>query len=182
MLNVLAAGLLAGLLLVPPALIFSGTADKLPSIAEEHFDLSTNETHRFYITRFALEHIAERPLFGHGFDSSRAIPGGKIEEFTNAPALPLHPHNAVLQIWLELGAVGAVIAGAIVVFVFGGMRAFLNDRATAASANSAFTAFVTIALLSYGIWQNWWLMTAWLAAMLVAVAARTEPSADQLGR
>ncbi len=177
-LHVLMAGTLAAILLAPPALIASGTAQDLTAMADGPAKLASSEKHRLFIAHFVLGRIAERPLLGFGFDSSRAIPGGKAESFANAPELPLHPHNAILQIWLELGAVGAAIAAAIVAFLMRGMRVYTGDRGAAASANATFTAFATIALLSYGIWQNWWLMTAWLAAVLVAVAAHARPRED----
>lgn len=177
-LNVLTAGALAAILLAPPVLIASGAARDLTAVAEGPPKLASSEKHRLYIAQFVLGHIGERPLFGFGFDSSRAIPGGKTESFKNAPELPLHPHNAILQIWLELGAVGATIAAAIALYVMRGMRAYSADRGAAASANAALTGFAAIALLSYGIWQNWWLMTAWLATLAVAVAVRTPPPQD----
>lgn len=178
-LNILTVGMVAAILLAPPVLIAAGAVQNLPVVADELPKTAPSERHRLLIAQFALAHIAERPLFGHGFDSSRAIPGGKAEKFENAPALPLHPHNAILQVWLELGAVGAVITAAIVTLILCGMRAFSADRGSAAGANATVAAFATIALLSYGIWQNWWLMTGWFAAMLVLAAAQARPTDDQ---
>ena len=78
--------------------------------------------HRLVIWDFTLERVAERPLLGWGLDSSRAIPGGKelrtthyVVPWSDRPVthpnqkLPLHPHNAVLQIWLELGLAGVLV-------------------------------------------------------------------------
>ena len=180
MLNVLTAAVVAAILLGPPISIGAGAIKDLPVAASELPKSASSERHRLLIAQFALAHIAKRPMFGYGFDSSRAIPGGKVERFERAPALPLHPHNVILQIWLELGAIGAVIAAAFVTLVMCGMRVFSADRGAGATANATFAAFATIALLSYGIWQNWWLMTGWLAATLVLVAAQVRKSDDQL--
>lgn len=178
-LNALTVGMVAAILLGPPVLVAAGAVQDLPAVADELPKTASSERHRILIAQFVLAHIVERPLFGYGFDSSRAIPGGKIEKFANAPALPLHPHNAILQIWLELGAVGAVVTAAVVTLIMCGLRVFSADRGGAAVANATFAAFATIALLSYGIWQNWWLMTGWLAAMLVLVAIQVRKPDDQ---
>jgi O-antigen ligase len=86
--------------------------------------LVESAAHRLLIWDFVSERIAERPLLGWGMDSSRAVPGGtghpdaamlaafglaaKSDWFSYAQLLPLHPHNLALQVWLELGAVGAL--------------------------------------------------------------------------
>jgi O-antigen ligase len=75
--------------------------------------LKRSAQHRVEIWHFAAERALDRPLFGHGLNASRAIPnGGEVSAFLppDKPIIPLHPHDAFLQIWLELGAVGAVLA------------------------------------------------------------------------
>lgn len=133
--------------------------------------------HRVLIWDFAIARIAERPLLGWGMESARAIPGGAEQiatedllrfglggqrawfEVVRAQRLPLHTHNASLQIWLELGLVGAVLAAALVLA--------LGWRATSPGHAGAFAAAIAIAALSYGVWQGWWLC---LLAMLVLVS------------
>lgn len=137
--------------------------------------------HRLYIWRFAAERIAEKPVLGWGFDSSRHMPGGKQAPTGFSPGiigadgemLPLHPHNAALQWWLELGVAGALLAVALIVFLF---RAILRLPAGdgRAAATGLVSSAMTIALLSYGIWQGWWAASLWLAAALaVAVQSRS---------
>ena len=69
----------------------------------------TSVGHRLLIWDFAGKRIAERPLLGWGLDASRAIPGGKELIRPDQKRLPLHPHDAALQVWLELGLPGAVL-------------------------------------------------------------------------
>lgn len=176
---VMTAAVLAAILIVPPAMIATGADRELPAVAADLPQHSPSAKHRLFIYQFVLGKIAERPLAGFGFDSSRAISGGKTEAFAGAPLLPLHPHNAILQIWLELGAVGAVIAAVLVILVLRRLLAFSANPGPAAMASATFAAFTTIALLSFGIWQNWWLMTAWFAAVLVGFAANVRPLQDQ---
>ena len=133
--------------------------------------------HRVLIWDFSLARIAERPWLGWGMEAARAMPGGRDRiaeaelrrfgldaqigwfETVRAERLPLHTHNAPIQVWLELGAVGALLASALVLA--------LGWRATSPGAAGAFAAAVAIGSLSYGIWQGWWLC---LLAMLVLAA------------
>jgi O-antigen ligase len=76
-----------------------------------------------------------------------------------AQRLPLHTHNGPLQIWLELGLVGALLATALVLA--------LGWQATSPGSAGAFACAIAIASLSYGVWQGWWLC---LLAMLALVS------------
>ena len=77
------------------------------SFVENGIEPSRSLSQRLEIWECASNLALERPILGHGFDSSRVIGSrGEIVPGTNWPALPLHPHNAFLQVWLELGVVG----------------------------------------------------------------------------
>ncbi len=118
---------------------------------------------RVAIWRFAAARIAERPLGGRGLDASRDYPG----------VIPLHPHDFALQVWLELGAGGAVLAAAFWWLVFlrcAGLRA--RDPALGAAAAAGAAAYLVIGALSFGAWQEWWLALGALAAATVAWSAR----------
>jgi O-antigen ligase len=74
-----------------------------------------------------------------------------------------------LQIWLELGAIGAVLAALTWAFLF--RRLVREDRTllTAASAGSA-SVYLFFGFVSFGVWQEWWLALAALVAVIVALA------------
>ena len=117
---------------------------------------------RLDIWRFAVARILEHPFFGWGLDASRMF----------SPNIPLHTHDAAIQIWLELGAVGAVLAclfWAWVVVQIDKLEA--RDRPAAAAAAAAVAAYLTIGALSFGVWQEWWLaLGALTAAVCMALA------------
>jgi exopolysaccharide production protein ExoQ len=134
--------------------------------------------HRLVIWRFASDRWYERPLLGWGMDASRAVPGGKTEiaDYMNLPpewglvgsTLPLHPHDAVLQWWLELGIVGAVIGTAIVLYAIWTAGATLGlSRAGRAVALAVIATALLPLLLNFGVWQAWWESSLWLIAALV---------------
>lgn len=175
--------ILAGLTLIGPLLLSAALSRELPA---DRLPLSA--AHRLVIWEFALGRIAERPLLGWGMEASRALPGAQepadpatLARFhltspaaqaffgraEGAQRLPLHPHNAVLQLWLELGGVGAA-AGAGLLLALG-----LAIRAGPAPAAGAgvLAAGAVSGLLSYGLWQAWWL-GALVLALAAAVALR----------
>jgi O-antigen ligase len=123
--------------------------------------------HRVEIWHFAAERTLERPLLGWGFNASRYVPNGDAVSHFLPPGqslIPLHPHDAFLQVWLEIGAVGAIIVAGILLL---GLRAIGQwPAAVARFTLPGYAAGLVIAALAFGIWQSWWMAT--LAFSVVA--------------
>lgn len=134
---------------------------------------------RTQIWHFAATQIDQHPLLGLGLDASRTFPQtGHLRGLT-FDLLPLHPHSASMQIWLETGAVGAVLGAATM--LLGGLAlgsALRNDRVAAASACGVIACAGLIANVSYGAWQEWWIATLFAAAALVNAARRHDPEEE----
>ncbi|MGZ8409868.1 MAG: O-antigen ligase family protein [Hyphomicrobium sp.] len=135
--------------------------------------LKLSAVHRLYIWQFVAERVWERPLFGWGFDASSHIPGGNTLAPIGKPLISLHPHNAALQIWLELGAVGTALFALLIAATVLKLARSDADRFTQATATAALATSFAVASLSYGIWQSWWLgslvlMTVWIAGLAAA--------------
>ena len=138
--------------------------------------------HRLAIWRYVSSRALERPLIGHGFDASRYIgrdAGTAILKEPTPPhrpyiagQLPLHPHNMALQLWLELGLVGVLLCIWLLLQIVVFLSTHLRSRVLVAMASGTLCSFLTIALLSHGIWQSWWLATAWLAVAAGVIAVR----------
>jgi exopolysaccharide production protein ExoQ len=128
--------------------------------------------HRLLIWRFTGKRIAERPVFGWGLDSARAIPGGAVEVRPAQAQLPLHPHDAALQLWLELGAPGAVLFALFVGLLWLWLAEVPWPPLYAAAAGGSLAAATVIAFTAWGIWQEWWLGTLGLALFAVLAMAR----------
>lgn len=112
--------------------------------------------------------IWDSPWIGHGIDASRAVTDRLAIREYDIRAVQLHPHSGSLQIWYELGLVGASL-GALAI-LFGGWslsRLFADNRAGAAAAAGTIAAAGVIANVSYGVWQEWWIATLFVAAALV---------------
>ncbi len=171
---------LAALILVSP-LFPSWLPDQ--TVLKQHQTMITNSGfHRVLIWKFVGEKIAERPLLGWGFNASRSIPGGNqdLDSKLGAPALPLHPHNASLQLWLELGLPGAALGAVLIAGIMFRIGRMATARIDKAASAGLVLGVATIANLSYGAWQSWWLAAIWLAACFMCVAI--EPTDGEIDR
>jgi O-antigen ligase len=172
------AGAISVLVIVTAPLTFA-RIDRLPSLTERADAVKVSAGHRLMIWSFVGDRIAERPLLGWGLDSSRAIPGGRDPIRPGETWLPLHPHNAALQLWLELGAPGAALAALIVAGLWRGLARARWPRPFAAGAGASLAAATVACLGTYGIWQEWWLGALMLSLFFVLVMAR---AAAKVGR
>lgn len=118
----------------------------------------------------AVDWIRLRPVRGWGLDASRMF----------GPGIVLHPHNVPLQIWLELGAVGAGAAAAF----WGVALARLSRPAPtlAASATAASAAVYLLFGVNFGVWQEWWLALGGLVAVLGVMTKEGENRSVCWGR
>ena len=79
-----------------------------------------------------------------------------------------HPHNSFLQVWAELGVVGAALAALVLLLT---LRAVAGWTATARTMVLALLAGAGIvAFVEHGAWQAWWTAgvgaaIAWLRAL-----------------
>lgn len=180
----LMAAVLAAVILVAPPLT------RLIPPPQETWDnypnLKNSAHHRLTIWRFVGERIFEHPVIGWGLNSSKVMPGAEDErvyqrslpdgrqEIFRETNLPLHPHNVILQWWLELGAVGAALGGMVVAsLLLLGARA-MPDPWRRALAVAAVTGIMGIFVGAYGAWQSWWLSILSLAGMVLALASRDD--------
>ena len=148
--------ILVSVILAAPWLVLA--AEPLFALASGHIGQSWAA--RLDIWLFTAEQTLAHPLFGWGLDASRAF-----------QPFMLHPHSALLQIWLELGLVGAVLAA--------GFWFLLARRAARFDAPglAALASYFTIGALSFGVWQEWWLGLGALTCLWVMFSdARLDPA------
>lgn len=133
-------------------------------------------SHRLWIWRYVSHRAFEKSLTGWGLDASRDKElkqsmlwhserfcleegqKGEVQSCANE-SIPLHPHNMALQIWLELGVIGSILA-ALVISIFPLLIAYWPlSRFGKALAASTYASSLVIGFVAYGIWQNWWVST-----------------------
>lgn len=113
-------------------------------------------------------HALQNPLYGHGVEASRLL---KDIDFTNihySRTQAMHPHNNVVQLWLEFGVLGAMWAVGFTLFILSRIKKLATpERAFAAAL---LTASFAVALFGYGLWQSWWLSLAIVSAATLRFA------------
>ncbi len=159
--------LAAGLLLLPPFV-----AALLPAVydAADLAALPNSHRHRVEIWTYALARIAEQPVLGWGFDSSRELMGTGGRAVRPDAPMSLHTHNMTLQAWMELGLAGLAVIVALGWSLWGRAAALAPRAAPAALAGLA-AALVAVES-SRGAWQHWWLAALWLFAAWIAALSR----------
>ena len=147
-----------------------------PKTLFESLSLPRSTYHRLLIWNFTSQRIAERPILGWGFNTSREMPGGHNNLDVSEVALPLHPHNAALQWRLELGIFGALFGAAIVLVSTQMATRYAAGRVARAGALASIGATFVIAMISFGAWQTWWVSGMFLiAGFTILVCRRRTP-------
>jgi O-antigen ligase len=153
----------AAFFLLMPAIVWSVRAVSDFSDIEARIPRSWADRMAYW--SHAVDWIGDHPLRGWGLDASRMF----------SPGIQLHPHDGALQVWLELGALGAVLAAA---FWFLTLRRLSRPRSDGAAAALAASAAVYLLFggVNFGIWQEWWLGLGAYVAVLGAMTARQPPA------
>ena len=141
-----------GLIIAAP-LLMGAFISLLPEAAVDALPVSW--AMRIEIWRFAMEQIALAPVLGHGLDASRVISDLAVLRGEEFDRLPLHAHNAGLTIWLETGAIGALLFGAAPVALSQAVGAVRIGRMQAAAIAFAAVTFLVTVLVGSGVWQEW---------------------------
>lgn len=160
----------------PDPLVEGSKLESLPSSA----------VHRIQIWQTTAAHIRDRPWFGHGLDTARALypQSSQVERIVPhndpqkvrgwlAEPIPLHPHNMILQIWLETGLAGALLVLAALLSVVRALHVSPLQKTERAAGYGYFVTALFIASISFGAWQGWWLCALALnAAFMLATFSR----------
>ena len=134
-------------------------------------------SHRLIIWSYTSEKVLDNIFFGKGIFSSRKIGEDEkinlkiitakgidnnelvlMEKDNYYPAIPLHPHNNVLQIWLELGFFGVMI---FFLLIYKILKFIIYSKDISDFQASILSCVLFSVILinqsSYGLWQIWWL-------------------------
>jgi exopolysaccharide production protein ExoQ len=122
----------------------------------------------------SFEAVAQKKwLLGNGFGSSLNLQNAAVAKEIAPERLTLlgasHPHNAFLQLWVELGLAGAALVAVLFVFLFRAIRR--SDPHLQPFMLTWVAVICAIALVSHGAWQAWWIAAiAASAAGFLAIA------------
>ena len=127
-------------------------------------DIMRSFAHRLYIWDFVTEKVSEKVWLGWGAATSKGFPTNGLIVFDGSSVLPSHPHNHIMQVWLEMGLVGAAFLAALHFYIFRAISKLEHPIATAWATFFSLTVFMILSL-SHSIWHKWWI--TWLGAMVV---------------
>lgn len=153
------AALAATFFLAAPLVVWATRRAGWYDLLQARVSLSWSQRMGYW--RHAQDWIGDHPLRGWGLDASRMF----------SPGIRLHPHDAALQIWLELGLIGAVAAAVLWVAILAGLSRPRPDPAVAAAAGCA-VVYLTFNAVSFGVWQEWYLAVGALACAACAALMR----------
>lgn len=134
--------------------------------------------YRLYIWDFVSERILEKPILGWGVGASRHIGNeiiivdpkwGEIGE-----AVPLHPHNSFLQLYLELGVFGLILSLVPIWLI---IRRLSTPEMTFAERFAGTGLLFSVLFqysISFSVWSSWWNAAVILSVTMMIVAWRSE--------
>ncbi|MBM3632962.1 MAG: O-antigen ligase family protein [Alphaproteobacteria bacterium] len=146
--------------------------ENIPTI--NTYTRSSSYIDRIYIWNEVATSILEHPWKGIGMDGTpHHEKSHMIREWTfidqrgvtqkkQSPRFALHPHNAILQLWLELGFLGVILAILLTHFTLNQIyrtNLVVTEKAICAGL---FTGVFTIVWVNLGFWQSWWISGLWI--------------------
>ena len=165
----LAAALSCLLVLTP----WAGTLMNTAMSAKARVLLSEQHAgHRIAIWQAFEEHIRDRVFVGHGFDTSFRVANQVEHHVSGSDAVidNIHPHNVLLQTWVEFGLLGA--AGVSMAFAYVVTRLHRLAARERASRLAFLASAAVVALVGLTAWAPWWL--AVIAVCLVCFKALSD--------
>lgn len=129
-----------------------------------------------YVSRYVLQ---QRPLYGFGLEASRVITDFDSKQIFQEGTSILHPHNFAIQLWLEFGVIGALAGSCFCVYVF----LFILKRFPIQEkkiALSTYLACLSIASMTYGLWQSWWVGLAFMVTGFCILSMRLLENSQEI--
>ena len=149
-------------------LVLAPTIHMLPlatALAEMPIQTPLAWEYRFEIWHSTALQIFENPGIGLGFDGSQSLNEVVlVMRGLERPAIPGHPHNLFLQIWLELGIVGVALFATLLIGILAFIWSKMRSPLQAGLLTAALVTYLIQAVLNFGTWEAWWIATAWITA------------------
>jgi exopolysaccharide production protein ExoQ len=154
--RLVAAGLATGTVLLAAGLPFI-----LRVLAERHTALvpyvKPSGIHRLEIWDYMTARVLEHPLQGWGILSASAVPirSEELSSYIYANSQGIYPHNQWLELWIEIGALGAAVGLALALLVL--LRVRRLPETLRPFAYAAFTSAMTVSCLNFEVTtDSWW--------------------------
>ncbi|WP_347938684.1 O-antigen ligase family protein [Rickettsia oklahomensis] len=163
---------LIAIILITGSLLFPVIAQQIEPqyLSQKYLTTQASAAHRLFIWHFVANKIIKKPILGYGFASSKYIEVTDNEMINYKGEtwhpLPLHPHNNILQINLELGIIGLILFLSLIYKCLKQIDNIKNNDFRAA-AYACFINYYIIGMISYNIWQIWWISSGiWVLVLM----------------
>jgi len=165
-------GIISAFLVAISTLLFAPIIGVLASLVDEATlsSIPLSWEHRVRMWAFVWERIQESWLIGNGFDVSRTLQDTFLSrDGRDITIVSLHPHNIGLQLWLETGLIGVLLATGFLMALIKPVLVFCETKPRAAAMSGLIVATALNGALTIGIWQYWWWGLIALSAGLVSL-------------
>lgn len=169
-------GIITAIAVVVTPTVLTGVSNAVQNRGATDFPPSIEA--RFKSNDFVLEKLQSRWLIGWGVDAAKnwddtvdLIVDGKTYEMKTVPN---HPHNMSLHVWVETGAVGAVLL-AMFAFLFGRRlsRSMNPDPYAVFAGVALWVGVLTYGSYSYSLWNDgFWTGIAFVGSGLLLLPSR----------
>nr|WP_041816830.1 O-antigen ligase [Rickettsia akari] len=169
--------------LITGTLLFPVIAKQIEpqDLSKKYLATQPSAAHRLFIWHFVANKIIEKPILGYGFASSKHIKVNNSAMINHNGEkwhpLPLHPHNNILQITLELGTIGLILFLCLVYKYLKQISNIENNNFKAISY-ACFINYYIIGMISYNIWQIWWISSGILVPVLMKLLVKPDIVVD----
>ncbi|MDP4832585.1 MAG: O-antigen ligase family protein [Rickettsiaceae bacterium] len=151
-------------------------------LSKDAESLPISAKHRLFIWDFTATQAMEKPILGWGHGASRQIevPDSAMINYQgySLQPLPTHPHNNLMQILLENGIIGLILYISLACkYLFKWHDLFaendLNKSNIQAAGYACFVTFFIISMISFNMWQSWWMCSFLWVAILFALIQKS---------
>ena len=140
---------------------------------------------RVEIWFFVMKYAVNNPLYGYGIEATNYVSHFDFAHIYNEKNTVLHPHNFSVQIWMEFGLLGIVVATGILNALLYALY-HIEDMPVRKTLTVLFIVTLLVSSMTYGLWQSWLLgeflfmlgFGAFLSNMHASSAMDAEKSED----
>lgn len=150
--------------------------------------MPASSRHRVMIWDFVARQAATHPWLGWGINAARDFPNMGEVPMLGDRMIPMHPHNGVLQLWLEFGAVGIGLCALWWLGLCRKWRILANQSpplnahqlVQQAAAITQVIGIMIVVCTSFSLWASYWQAWIWLIAGFTVLINRQ--AVDQYGQ
>lgn len=121
---------------------------------------------RLEIYNFVSHYILQNPLYGYGIEATRMIKDFQSDFLFHGSNRVLHPHNFALQVWIEMGLIGAISLSVLFIAFYrilykntirgaGNGVIYYEAYYTVRTSLAMMVGFLALVSFGYGLWQGW---------------------------